>query len=248
MSVASPSRRGPTTVSATLTARERRRPAASRGAPAASGSTRRPQRRAEVDGLLGRRGDVGHRAAALHVARRPPASAAAERRLHGGLRLRRRRSCRLLAWPATRRSRRRSGRSASSSSWRPTPTTSAVLEHDDLVGADDRRHALGDDDHRGIAGPRREGGAQAGVGAEVERREGVVEQVDLRPPDQRPGDRQALALATRQVRAALGDGRLQAVGQRPHEVGGLGDRRGRPTSRRRWRRAARSAGCWRSCR
>ena len=73
-----------------------------------------------------------------------------------------------------------------------------------------------------------ERGAQAGVGGEVERRERVVEQVDLRLAHERPGDGQALALAAGHVRAALGDPAPQAAGHGAHEVGGLGDRQRLP--------------------
>ena len=62
--------------------------------------------------------------------------------------------------------------------------------------------------------PRRvgaEGGAQPGVGRQVEGRERVVEEVDVGPADQRPGDAQALALAARDVGPALGDAGLQAA-------------------------------------
>ena len=65
--------------------------------------------------------------------------------------------------------------------------------------------------------------AQPRVRAEVERREAVVEDVDLGLLDQRPGDRQALALAARQVRAALGDRRLEAALHLLDEVARLGD-------------------------
>ena len=55
-----------------------------------------------------------------------------------------------------------------------------------------------------------ERGPQPGVGGQVEGGEGVVEDVDLGPPDEGPGDGQALALAARHVGAALLDPRLQS--------------------------------------
>ena len=94
----------------------------------------------------------------------------------------------------------------------------AVFEHEDLVGVGDGRHPLGDDDHRSVAGVRFERRSQPGVGGQVERRERVVEHVDLRVDDQRPGDRQPLTLTARHVRAALGDLAVEAVGHRLHEA------------------------------
>ena len=64
---------------------------------------------------------------------------------------------------------------------------------------------------------------QPGVGAEVERRERVVEHVDLRADHEGPGDREPLSLPTRHVRAALGDLAVDPLGHRLHEPGGLGD-------------------------
>ena len=103
------------------------------------------------------------------------------------------------------------------------PDEVAVLEDEDLVGGGDRRHALGDDDDGGVGRVRLQGQPQAGVGGQVERRERVVEEVDLGLADQRPGDRQPLALTAGHVRAALLDAGLEAARHRPHEVVGLGD-------------------------
>ena len=99
----------------------------------------------------------------------------------------------------------------------------AALEDDDLVGVGDGGHALGDDHHGRVAGVRSQRGPQPRVGREVERRERVVEQVDLRLDHQRPGDAQPLALAAGDVGAALGDRRLQALRHGLDEVAGLGD-------------------------
>ena len=104
----------------------------------------------------------------------------------------------------------------------------AVLEHDDLVGVDDGCDPLRHDDHGGIGRHVGEGVPQAGVGGDVEGRERVVEQVDLGPADERPGDGEALALAARDVRSALGDRRIEAFGHRFDEVPGLGDLEGLP--------------------
>ena len=88
--------------------------------------------------------------------------------------------------------------------------------------------ALGDDDHRRVADLSRQRGAQPRVGPEVERREAVVEDVDLGPLDERPGDREPLALAAGQVGAALGDRRLEPAVELADEALGLGDLERRP--------------------
>ena len=110
----------------------------------------------------------------------------------------------------------------------PAADDETVLQHDDLVGVDDGRHPLGDDDHRPVPGHRPERRPQPGVGGQVERRERVVEQVDARVRHQRPGDRQPLPLATGDVRPALRDRRLEAVRHGRDEVPRLGDGQGRP--------------------
>ena len=135
------------------------------------------------------------------------------------------------------------GQVSSSSSCVRCPTIRAVLQHDDLVGVDDGGHPLRDDDHRGVGGHRPQRGPQPGVGGQVERGERVVEQVDLRPADQRPGDRQPLPLTAGDVGAALGDRRVQPARHLLDEVTRLGDLQARPTAPRRWRPGCRSAGC-----
>ena len=104
----------------------------------------------------------------------------------------------------------------------PSPTA-AVLEHEDLVGVDDRGHTLGDDHRRASAVTGRERGAQPRVGGEVERGERVVEQVDAGLAHEGPRDREALALAARHVRAALRDRRVEPAGHRRDEVARLRD-------------------------
>ena len=59
--------------------------------------------------------------------------------------------------------------------------------------------------------------------ASVERRERVVEDVDLRALHERTRDREPLALAARDVGAALGDRRLEPLGHLGDEVLGLRD-------------------------
>ena len=134
--------------SATLTTREQRR---RRRAASRSGAAGRSSRLADGPKFI----DFSAGMPDAHpTAARRGAAPAARRRLGGRLRraVSRRRSCRRLRRSAgTRRSRRRSGRSSSSSSCVPLPDDAAVLEHDDLVGVDDGRHPLGDDDHRRVA-------------------------------------------------------------------------------------------------
>ena len=63
-----------------------------------------------------------------------------------------------------------------------------AIEDDDPIGAHDRGDALGDDDHRGVTQLLGERGAESGIGRHVERREAVVEDDDVRPSDDGPGD------------------------------------------------------------
>ena len=72
------------------------------------------------------------------------------------------------------------------------------------------------------------GGAQPGVGGEVEGGEGVVEQVDLGSADQGARDGEALPLTTGDVGAALRDRRLQLLGHGADEILGLRDPQGLP--------------------
>src|SRR5262249_58585933 len=57
------------------------------------------------------------------------------------------------------------------------------------------------------------------------RRKAVVEDVDLWPAHERPGDGETLLLATRDVGAALGDGGVKVVTHAGDELGGLSDLR-----------------------
>ena len=73
----------------------------------------------------------------------------------------------------------------------------AVLEDDDQVGVADGGDALGDDHDRRVAGDRPQRRPQPGVGGEVERRERVVEQVDLGPSDRPPARSRAAGAGRR---------------------------------------------------
>jgi hypothetical protein len=75
----------------------------------------------------------------------------------------------------------------------------ALLEHDDHVGGEYRADPLGDQEHRAVAHQPADRVLDARLGGDVEGAGGVVQDEDLRAPDQRPRDREALALAAREV-------------------------------------------------
>ncbi len=110
----------------------------------------------------------------------------------------------------------------------PAPDDQPVLKDDDLLGVDDGRHALGDDDDRGFPRHRREGRPQPGVGRDVKGRKGIVEEVDLGTTHEGPGDGQALTLPAGDIGAALGNRCVQTFGHGADEVFGLGDAQGLP--------------------
>ena len=74
----------------------------------------------------------------------------------------------------------------------------AVVEHDDLVGADHRRQAVRDDEGRAAAADPVEGVLDLLLGEAIERRGRLVEDEDRRPLQDRAGDGDALLLAARQ--------------------------------------------------
>ena len=80
------------------------------------------------------------------------------------------------------------------------------------------------------------------LGLHVERAGGLVEDEHGRVAQDRARDRDALLLAAGEAVAALADDGVVAVGQRGDRGRGSGRRAPPPRSRRRWRRAARSAG------
>ena len=102
---------------------------------------------------------------------------------------------------------------ASSAAGRPSSTTRPSVEHDGAVGDADRREALRRDED-GAAGDRR---AQVldeqPLGLRVDGRHRVVEHEHARAGEQRPGERDALALAAGEVDAALADQRVVALRQ-----------------------------------
>jgi hypothetical protein len=101
----------------------------------------------------------------------------------------------------------------------------AVLEHDDAPGLADRREAVGDHD-RGAPGEQAaQAGFDAALGVQVDVGGGLVEDQDARVGDQRAGERDQLALAGGELRAALADLGVVAVRQLGDELLGA-DRRG----------------------
>ena len=100
----------------------------------------------------------------------------------------------------------------------------AFVHDDDPVGVEDRADALGDDDHGRAGQLALQRGAQPRVRAEVERSEAVVEDVQRCALDERAGDSEALALAARNVLAALVDRRRRCLRRSSaDELGRLGD-------------------------
>ena len=123
-----------------------------------------------------------------------------------------------------------------------------VLDHEDLVGLDDRRQAVGDHDGGAALERCRQRGLHVGLRRRVEVRRRLVEDHDPRLGEQQPGDREALPLAAREPVAALADHRVEPVGQRRRPDRPAGPCRARPTGRRRWPRGGRSAGSRAPCR
>ena len=103
----------------------------------------------------------------------------------------------------------------------------AAVEHDDPAGLADRRQAVGDDDRRAAREQPAQAGLDAALGVQVDVRRRLVEDEDPRVGDERAGERDELALAGRELRAALADLRVVAVLERLDE---------RPPRRRRARR------------
>ena len=97
----------------------------------------------------------------------------------------------------------------------------AVIQHHDLLGAHDRAHALGDDQHGGLAGSFLRAFSRR-IGPEIQGRKAVVEDVDLRLLGQGAGDGKPLFLAAGEVGAALRYRSLVALLAGGDEVKGLG--------------------------
>ena len=89
----------------------------------------------------------------------------------------------------------------------------ALVEDDDLVGVDDGREAMGDDDRGPARGDALQGLLDRRLGPAVEGAGRLVEDQDRRVLEQGSGDRDALLLAAGKLEAALADLALIAVGQ-----------------------------------
>ena len=101
------------------------------------------------------------------------------------------------------------------------PEDATVVDDDDLIRPRNRRNALGNNHDRGIRRLLPKRGAHPCIGSHVERGEGIVEEVDGGPADDRTRDGQPLPLSTREIDAALRDAHGQSVGVVAHEaIGG----------------------------
>ena len=190
----------------------------------AAGAPGRPgRRRGAARAARAAAGAVAGRRAPLM--RRPPPRTAASRRSRGRSRWSRaaRRGCRCRR--PGRRPGRRSGR------------------------LHDRADPLGDDDHRRVGRAPARAPPAGARRSPKSRAEKLSSKTKIGGPlDERPGDREALALAARHVRAALGDRRLEAALHLLDEVAALGDVERVPQLVVGRRRRRRSGGCWRRCR
>ena len=83
------------------------------------------------------------------------------------------------------------------------PDDTPVIHHENQIGVLHRADPLGDHDFRGPAHRLLEGVPEIPLRLEVEGREGIVEDVNLRLPGDGPGDREALFLPTREIVPAL---------------------------------------------
>ena len=102
----------------------------------------------------------------------------------------------------------------------------AVVEHDDEVGAADRREPVGDDERRSPGEQPAQAALDPPLGADVDRRRRLVEDEDARVGEQRAREGDELALAEREPEAALADLRVVAVRELGDElVGADGCRR-----------------------
>ena len=86
----------------------------------------------------------------------------------------------------------------------------AGLHHQNGVGMHDRMQAMGDHDGGAVLAEMLDRLLHLLLGFGVERGSGFIEQDERRVPDQRAGDRDALALAAGKLRAELADRRVIA--------------------------------------
>src|ERR1041385_577961 len=94
---------------------------------------------------------------------------------------------------------------------RPALDDLAVLEDEDLIGALDRRQAVGDHERRSTTAQGAQAVADHRLALAVEARRGFVENEDSRVGEDRAGDGDALALAARELDAPLADDGVVAL-------------------------------------
>ena len=136
------------------------------------------------------------------------------------------------------------GSTSSSWSWVPSATMRPFAEEDHPVGEGDGGRAVGDHDRGAVAHHLGERVADLVLLGGIDRRGGVVEDEHAGVGEDRPGDRDALALPAGQRVAPLADERVVPLGQRIDELVGTGQR-GRPGRSRRAARPGRRRRCWR---
>ena len=93
-----------------------------------------------------------------------------------------------------------------------------VLEDDDEVGIADRRQPVGDDEGRSSSEQEPQRPFDLPLGADVDRRGGLVQDQDSRVGEQRARQRHKLTLSKRESRAAFLQLRLVAVLEAQDEV------------------------------
>ena len=94
----------------------------------------------------------------------------------------------------------------------------ALIQHDDLVGADDRREPVRDHERGAVARHPLQRLLDFVLGMAVERRGRLVQHQDRRRLQHRARDRHALLLAARQFQAALADLGLISLRRHPDEA------------------------------
>ena len=105
------------------------------------------------------------------------------------------------------------GYSAACSSNSPFPASTLARQRQDVVARPDHRLPVGDREDRRLVLLRPQLVHDRGLGLGVERRAGLVEEQELRIGIERPGDRDALPLAARELQPALADLGLVALRQ-----------------------------------
>jgi len=98
----------------------------------------------------------------------------------------------------------------------------AMIQHQDAVGADHARQPVRQDQRRAAPRETIDRLLDHRLVLGVDRGQCLVEDQDRRVAQQGAGDRQPLALAARQIDAALAEDRLIAVGQLQDEIMGVG--------------------------